>query len=431
MNLLLKYHVPKVSNFLQEHDISPELYSTSWFLTMYATKVNSIDLLYLLWELIVRENDSIFPCYLGVALLEKYSNEILGKEYALIPLALNKISINSKSEIYQLVDRSKEFKQYLPVSTSTKLKNYDIFNLKNIDSYTAALAKSTCLSILPREILHLTYPETKICNCENVCDLCKNAYPIVIIDCRSKEMQDQGYFPNTEFFSENLTRNPNAIMEFVSRFEEIKGIYHFALLGSEDVKYDNQGQESGNTITQLIRGFLALEFPHISVVEGGFSSCHEFAMHYKLQIKGHLPSNCDLCKKQAKVLGKKQKNVEKKIQEDLREKIRITNTMQTFECKKYDKKLKGNLPENFLFVISFEHAFLADSERNICEKFELKELVKITKVNHSNKTLIFYFANVKEKKSYSFLNKKKAEECRQKVSVAFRSLKNGMLSDFV
>ena len=28
MNLLLKYHVPKISNFLQEHDISPELYST-------------------------------------------------------------------------------------------------------------------------------------------------------------------------------------------------------------------------------------------------------------------------------------------------------------------------------------------------------------------------------------------------------------------
>ena len=46
MSLLLQYFVPSISNFLKKNDIQPELYSTSWFLTMFSTKIKSVDLLY-------------------------------------------------------------------------------------------------------------------------------------------------------------------------------------------------------------------------------------------------------------------------------------------------------------------------------------------------------------------------------------------------
>ena len=400
MSLLLKYHVPSLSNFLQENDIPPELYATSWFLTMFATKLSSVNLTYILWEQIIRENDVIFPCFIGVALLEKYKNKIIGKEFACIPGALNKISIHNERDLQEIINRSKELKQYLPISTSTKLKNYDIFNLQNIDSYTQALSKSACLSILPREVLHLTYPEVKICSCVNTCTLCRNSYPIIIVDCRTQEHQNQGYFPNTEFFIPEFD-NPNSIQEFPSRFEGMKGIFHFALMGNEDIKNDNISEESDSLINQLLKAFLDKEFPLVSIVEGGYKACHEFALHYKLKIKGHRPSNCYLCTAETRVVSKK------RYEDECREKIRITNTMQIFDCRIYDRKLKGNLPEIFLFVISFENLFIVDNEKNIFEKFNLTDLVKITKVSDLNKTLIFYFSRLQEKKSYTFLNKKK------------------------
>ena len=65
------------------------------------------------------------------------------------------------------------------------------------------------------------------------------------------------------------------------------------------------------------------------------------------------------------------------------------------------------------------------------EKYEIKDLKKITRLNHSYKTLIFRFHNATEKKSYSFSNKKEAEECLSKVTSAFKSWKNKIMDELI
>ena len=398
---------------------------------MFATKVSSMDLLYELWKNIIKENDTIFPCFVGVALLEKFKDQIIGKDYPLIPMALNKIIISSESELKDILCRSYEFKKCLPLSISTKLKNYDMFSLKNIDSYTRALSRFSCLSILPREILHLTYPEVKFCNCPDVCNMCRSVFPILVIDCRTYEQHELGYFPNTEFFNEDIIENPFAIKDYPVKFLPIQGIYHFALLGNDDINYNSTGCDNQSTINQLIKAFLDLEFPYVSIIEGGYKSCHEFAMHYKLHILSHSHVNCNLCASQTKVYRKNKKTPTQVFEDNYREKIRITSAMQTFECKKYDKAMKGNLPDKLVFVISYEHIIITDIDTNAIEKYLLKELYKITKINNSSKTLVFYFADTKEKKSFSFASKKQAEECRSQVSAAFKSLKNGIHKNLI
>jgi GTPase-activating protein len=44
--LLLRYHEPRISSFFLANHISPELFVTSWFLTVYAGKINEIQILY-------------------------------------------------------------------------------------------------------------------------------------------------------------------------------------------------------------------------------------------------------------------------------------------------------------------------------------------------------------------------------------------------
>lgn len=431
MNLLLKYHSPKISNFLQDHDITPELYTTSWFLTMYATKVTSLNYLYMLWENVIIENDYMFPCFIAVSLIDKFQDGVLGQEYALIPMALNKIAINSFEELQQVLDKSQQIKSFLPISIAAKLKNYDIFNLKSIDSYTQALSKTSCLSILPREIMHLTYPEAKLCNCQKGCRMCKNSYPVIIIDCRCPEQQKQGYFPNTEFFDGDI-HNPWSIDQFPLQFINIKGVYHFALLGSEDIKHDNSGQDSQNVVTKLLKSFWQKEFQYVSVVEGGYSSCHEFAIHYQLEIKDHIPSSCSLCCRSKKIISKKDVSKSlKRLKTEFREQCKANSTIKVFECKKYNLQMRIVQEDMLNLIIGPDTIMITDRDSHIVDRYFVKDLHKITSSHDLNTVLTFSFHSIKEKISYSFVSSKKAKSCLNKVTMVFRSLKNGVIKDLI
>ncbi|OMJ78598.1 hypothetical protein SteCoe_21522 [Stentor coeruleus] len=431
MNLLLKYHSPKISNFLQDHDITPELYTTSWFLTMYATKVTSLNYLFILWENIILENDYIFPCFVAVSLIDKFQEGILGQEYAFIPLALNKIAINSYEELQQVLDKSQQIKSFLPISIAAKLKNYDIYNLKSIDSYTQALSKTSCLSILPREIMHLAYPEVKLCNCQKGCKMCRNSYPVIIIDCRCSRQQKQGYFPNTEFFDGNIN-DPKCIEQFPLKFFNIRGVYHFALLGSEDIKHDNYGQNSQNIVTKLLKSFWQKEFQYVSVVEGGYNSCHEFALDYNLEIKDHISSSCLLCCKLKKIISKKDVSKSmKKLNTEIREKCRTNSTIKVFECKKYNLKI-GIVQEDMLnLIVGPDTIMITDRDSHIIDRYLIKDLNKIANSQDLSAILTFNFHTIKEKISYSFANSKKAKSCLKKVTTVFRSLKNEIIKGLI
>lgn len=46
--LLLKYHDPQIAIYLEENNITPEIYAFNWFITLFSSKM-PIDLVYKLW----------------------------------------------------------------------------------------------------------------------------------------------------------------------------------------------------------------------------------------------------------------------------------------------------------------------------------------------------------------------------------------------
>ena len=236
---------------------------------------------------------------MGVAILDKYKSYLQGIDHEFIPIFLSKILISNEEDLQDIIFRSKQLKRSLPISISKNLKSFDLFNLKKIDSFLSVLSNSHCLSMHPKEIMHLVYPEFKTCGSSNTCKLCCTSYPIIIIDCRPAELLKQGYFPNTELLFENIPEHSNAINEFPLRFLPIKGIYHFVLLGDY------------NQYEDFVKSFVNHEFPFISVVERGFNACHELVLYHKFEIKSHASDVCKYCKDEIKIVCKKPKNIKK------------------------------------------------------------------------------------------------------------------------
>lgn len=401
ITLLLKYHSPKLSNFFFKHQISPEIYSTSWLLTMYSTMISDEFLLFDLWEEIILQSDVLYPCYIAVALLDLEGLDLARNEIGLIPISLNRLKIRDKCKLQEVIEKSKNFKKLVPVSVSTKFKQYDVYDLLKIEAYIEGLKENTCLSILPREIMLLAYPESKICNCKSKCHLCDISYPVIIIDCREQCEQQLGHFPNTAFLTDKDLRD---IAIFPEQFLNIRGIYHFALMGSD--KNDTQ------LVKTLAQHFLEYEFPYISIIEGGFSSCHQFAVLFKLDIKNHKINFCTLCKDQSKV----------KLNQKFVSPSFIKSGMANIE-KKFDCEYKGMKNRKISLVLTEKEIIFVDGE-NLLEKYEIKDLMKIRTNFRSNKILTFQFSGLSDKKILVFNHRDQAKECLKEVTLSFRTLQS-------
>lgn len=53
--LLLLYHDPELCNFLTTNDMGPELYASSWFITLFANRCK-LEVLFYLWDCLLLVN---------------------------------------------------------------------------------------------------------------------------------------------------------------------------------------------------------------------------------------------------------------------------------------------------------------------------------------------------------------------------------------
>jgi hypothetical protein len=418
LGLIMKYYLPEISTFFQEKEIPPELYSTCWFLTLFATKTDDSELLFQLWEQFILETDPLFPCFFALALLESKQADFMCQDYSSIAAALSRIKISTEPELKRLIARSQHFQAFLPVSTQQLLSNIDPFKLNLTESSTSQLKDKLCLQISPQEAIQRLNPEANICKCGSSCRICLATYQMIVIDCRTVSEQKEGVFPNTAFFY-----SPNTEIEadlFVKQFLCVKGVYHLAVMGMGT--NENSENDDKNIAKLLIKAFLSHGFPYISEVNGGYFACHNFARENRLKISGHSVMTCSVCK--LELSEKRRTQSQCILDQQNRSKIEICKGMTVFEVKKYDKKLRGNFPDSLLFVIEDERISITDSEKHTVEQWSLKDLGKVTQVSEANRVLVFYLKNCEEKKMYSFGARRRARECLKTIAAAFSELKN-------
>ena len=429
--LLLRYNNPELSLYLSKFNITPELYATSWFVTLFTAKISKIENTFFLWKEIIREKDTLFPCYLAIALLEYYQQEIKSTAYPNPAQAISRIIIHETIDLRNIISSARKFKDSMPQSWKFQSINYNIFNLQTVDTVIKNLSEELSLIFFSRELIQRAYENMK-CTCEKLCFWCqeKSIEPIIIIDCRPEIEQQAGVLPNCELIDQRSYQNLDFLENYIDRFAEVKGKYHFVLLGSSEfvskgcepilIEHPMDAEEMIETLYFL---FFQKGFPYVSIVEGGFKRCHDLVMRFSLEIKEHTPDYCLVCNPNGPRYQAKMKNSLKKITKSMGEVFKstfsrvLTGGFNSFSssnqddiseqndysdskyylCRKFDKTTNDKSDEEFSLLIMKKEVILGRYANHqpkkiikIIENLKMTGLLKITSMKKFPNVLTFF-----------------------------------------
>lgn len=114
--LVLQYHAPDLSVFLEQAGVTPELYAINWFVTYLATKITNVDLILDFWEMIVKKNEPTFIFYFLTSFILKNSKKIKSAELAKLPETMTSLRICSSKELESIWQGAIELESNSPYS---------------------------------------------------------------------------------------------------------------------------------------------------------------------------------------------------------------------------------------------------------------------------------------------------------------------------
>ena len=173
IDLLLRYHEPKIFNRFNLSFITPQIYATNWLLTVYSNK-NSLNISYIIYNFLINESDQALIYFLCIAIFQYHKDKILSIESFQILEFISKLSIESIEMANQLIKLALKIKENTPYSLYILIKRLDIYNshsnyirsqfdLINPHNFKA-------FPIFPSELLFNVFPSILTCpdyTCKN------------------------------------------------------------------------------------------------------------------------------------------------------------------------------------------------------------------------------------------------------------------------
>jgi hypothetical protein len=99
LKLLLQFHSPDLSLFLDQAGVTPELYAIPWFVTYLSTKIVKVELTLEFWELVVRKNDPTFIFYFLTSFILRNTKKIKNPDVAKLPETMTSLRILNQKEL--------------------------------------------------------------------------------------------------------------------------------------------------------------------------------------------------------------------------------------------------------------------------------------------------------------------------------------------
>ena len=171
--LLLKYHEPSVYYFLDSLEIPHELYAANWILTLRTGKLN-LDILYPLFDYIIKINDPLFIDFILVAIIIYYRELLINCDSNSLTKLMSSLTITSKEELDSIIKIALELRKNTPYSFKILANKIGFLKTNNksisdgYKKYKPELIKS--MPIYPIEILYDN--NKKLINCPD--KECKN-----------------------------------------------------------------------------------------------------------------------------------------------------------------------------------------------------------------------------------------------------------------
>ena len=160
INLLLRYHDPELFNRFEFSLINPDLYATSWLLTLFSNKC-SLNVVYHLWDKLILFDDNLFPHFFITSFLIKNKKKFFEVDCTIILSVLSQLHIDTIDEVDDILNFAAELRDKTPNSfylfaNKLEIFNFDSKNLKNLyEEYKPN--ELLVLPMFPTDIFTITY----------------------------------------------------------------------------------------------------------------------------------------------------------------------------------------------------------------------------------------------------------------------------------
>ncbi|RQM27715.1 hypothetical protein B5M09_002429 [Aphanomyces astaci] len=309
LRLLLQYHDPVLCAHLDQHDMTPELYVTSWFMTFF-TRHESPDLVFALWDTVLLADDPILLHFFALALLEDSRDRVMQADVAEMPQVLARLTFTSVAHVHKLTAVAQDRLANTPASfrKDVLLVCYRPLTDRSLPALRH-MGAAPCLSLHAQEVA--AHMVSKI----QTNKTSPNGFTLLVLDCRPFAAFQEFHFTLSYHIDPDVLASPEAFNVLLDGFGRMKDC-HFCFLGDQaspqrgspddpptssnssspppatppaTSSSNDRSTESDMHVTRFVLLFLQHGFPHVSRVQGGVDALRaEVAAHADAELVDQL-----------------------------------------------------------------------------------------------------------------------------------------------
>lgn len=275
---LLLYHDPELYWLLERHMMTPDLYATSWFVTLFARNF-TVESVLALWDLLLLEDNPLGTSFFGIALLCSKRDELLSVDESRIPETLMMLTANSPEQVRKLWKIGSRMRTVHTPPSFQRLMTDRLLQTPGKHtrvglSAARAMQASVCLQTTPD-------------------DLVAGEAHYFTWDCRTQDEYTAGHLAQAAFLPLDALREANGkitseaseaaraeLQAAVDLCEPLKDSSHICLVGSGIREEDNMD------INMLALYLTRIGIRYVSTLRGGFQEALNTATNAEDNLSG-------------------------------------------------------------------------------------------------------------------------------------------------
>lgn len=291
--LLLQYHDPELSSFLDTKRVSPDTYALPWFRSLFASTC-TLPVIQNKWDVYFQHGDPFLVFFMALVILVNARDQLLAGELETRQSIIDVlISFPSGLEAEDIEDFCSLSQYYASKTPQSFRRDYQLplFGASLVpgkEEFEVSVTEALCLPVSVTELLQACQPGSG------------DGVKYFVVDCRPAEQYNNGHLPTAFHLDANLMlQNP---MEFNTAVQALlaaqqQSISAGSISGGEHLCFIGSGREEEDQyVYMVIANFLQKHYQFVSFAKGGYSAVHQL-MKDRLSdgLTNHNPKHCIIC----------------------------------------------------------------------------------------------------------------------------------------
>lgn len=291
LRLLLLYHDPELCSFLDTKRITPDMYCTSWFQSLFAATCD-LPVVINMWDYYFQQADPFFIFFLSlimvvnareqIMLMKNESREIITGNLINMPCALEADDVGDFCSLAQ----------YYAMKTPSSFRRdliQAIYSEQGIDS--TIISQALCLPVSVNELID----NANSGSCNNL-----DSVRFFLVDCRPIEQYNAGHLSTAFHLDCNLMlQEPGAFATAVQGLlsAQKQAIAVNSSAGGEHLCFLGSGRNEEDQYTHMVvASFLQKHTHYVSFLTGGYIAVHNyFGQSAGENLQDHDSTVCIVC----------------------------------------------------------------------------------------------------------------------------------------